>query len=76
MSAEMKAKVTGCVAKIQDKKEAVAALEELASLAKQGSQAAPFLVQALPKLMEATAHKEKKTKRSCVESLASLALAS
>merc|ERR1719473_665101 len=47
------------MSKLEDKIEAPAALEELAGVAKDAS-AAPFLAKALPKLMDATAHKDKK----------------
>jgi len=57
VSAVMKS-ITGLMAKLEDKKQAVAALGELATLS-QDNGAAPFLIKALPKLLEVSAHKEK-----------------
>jgi len=60
MSAEMCQNIATLVAKVDDRALGEGALTELTGFAKAGVAAAPFLLKALPKLMEATANKDKK----------------
>lgn len=59
MAAAQKASIEALVAKINDKNEGQASLEALAGLASKGPAAEPFLVAALPQVMEAIGDKSK-----------------
>jgi len=66
MAAAVKAEIDALVAKISDKKEGQASLEALGAAAAKGAEAEPFLVAALPQILEATGDKSKNVKDAAV----------
>eukprot|EP00933_Yihiella_yeosuensis_P032012 TRINITY_DN255_c0_g1_i2.p1 TRINITY_DN255_c0_g1~~TRINITY_DN255_c0_g1_i2.p1 ORF type:complete len:1042 (+),score=355.23 TRINITY_DN255_c0_g1_i2:83-3208(+) len=66
MAAAQKAEIEALAAKISDKKESVAALEGLAAFPSKGAAAEPFLIAAMPQIVEAIGDKDKKVKDAAV----------